>query len=71
MGPNPLCIQTPGFLQGATPVRGGQGQTWQRHHHLVRAPAPGGQHRQPKNEAWPRNVPAHSIPEHVEGVGPG
>lgn len=56
------CLISP---QGATPVRGGLGT------HLVRAPAPGGQHREPENEAWPRDVPAHRVPEHVEGVRSG
>lgn len=40
-------------------------------HHLVGAPAPGGQHREPENEARPGDVPAHRVPKHVEGVRPG
>lgn len=60
----------PSLPTGATPVCGGLGQAWLGHH-LVGAPAPRGQHREPENEAWPRDVPAHRVPEHVEGVGPG
>lgn len=40
-------------------------------HHLICAPAPGGQHREPENEAWPRDVPVHRVPKHVEGIRPG
>lgn len=60
---SPVSHREPSPFQWAGPAGLG--------YHLVRAPAPGGQHREPENEAWPRDVPAHRVPEHVEGVRPG
>lgn len=69
-GPTLCASRCMVFPQEATPGCDGLGQAWLGHH-LVRAPAPRGQHCEPENEAWPRNVPVHRVPEHVEGIRPG
>lgn len=57
---------SPVRVGGAGPDRGGVGGP-----HLICAPTPGGQYREPENEAWPRDVPVYRVPKHVEGIGPG